>query len=412
MKRGKFLAKLRIKVGLSQNDIAEALNYSPQLVSLWELDKAQPDLRIISKYASFLNIDLKAFINVEEKLRNNNCKEKEFDPDKFASNLRSLRKQKNLLQSDIANQLKTNVKTIGSWENGLSTPTIDNFIALCALFNKSYEQMYFGIEDGKKYKDDKKRGIFLPVFLPVILCVTVAGTSTGIALGVSQKNKPGPHVHQYSTHTIEATYESDGSITYTCTCGDTYTEVIPMLIHQYEDTWSHDNLYHWHQCTDEGYDSLVKDKEGHSFESVRVGDTTTYTCSVCGYSFSNTDTITVLDMYNEDGNREFSVAAQNSVYVKMVNPDKYKLTRIGYVVEFTDFDRTLEDTGEFFIPSTGMVCLNAPEYTLYEIKPNFFNMSSTTSTPGNPFRFKLVTTTSDPNLKSVNCDFFDFNVVL
>ena len=101
MKRGKFLAKLRIKVGLSQNDIAEALNYSPQLVSLWELDKAQPDLRIISKYASLLNVDLKAFINVEEKLRNNNCKEKEFDPDKFASNLRLLRKQKNLLQNSF-----------------------------------------------------------------------------------------------------------------------------------------------------------------------------------------------------------------------------------------------------------------------------------------------------------------------
>lgn len=39
MKRGKFLAKLHIKAGLSQNDVAEKLNYSPQLVSLWEKDK-------------------------------------------------------------------------------------------------------------------------------------------------------------------------------------------------------------------------------------------------------------------------------------------------------------------------------------------------------------------------------------
>lgn len=400
MKRGKFLAKLRIKVGLSQNDIAEALNYSPQLVSLWELDKAQPDLRIISKYASLLNVDLKAFINVEEKLRNNNCKEKEFDPDKFASNLRLLRKQKNLLQSDIANQLKTNVKTIGSWENGLSTPTIDNFIALCALFNKSYEQMYFGIEDGKKYKDDKKRGIFLPIFLPVILCVSVAGTSTGIALGVSQKNKPGPHVHQYSTHTIEPTYESDGSITYTCTCGDTYTEVIPMLIHQYEDTWSHDNLYHWHQCIDEGYESLVKDKEEHHITSETVGDVTTYSCTECEYNFSTNDYIIVSSLLNSDGEIKYSHSQRNSLYLRVLNVRKYPVKYLGYKIKDIN-NPTTRYSGYIDLRTR---CLDAPNYTLFELDFAVFETFASFTAANSECELVFEETTVDTDLLGVTCD--------
>ena len=67
MNRGSFLIEQRNKVGLTQADIADKLGYSSQLVSLWEKDKAQPDLRIISKYASLLNVDLKGFINCENK---------------------------------------------------------------------------------------------------------------------------------------------------------------------------------------------------------------------------------------------------------------------------------------------------------------------------------------------------------
>ena len=49
MNRGSFLIKQRNKVGLTQADIADKLGYSAQLVSLWEKDKAVPDLSIISQ---------------------------------------------------------------------------------------------------------------------------------------------------------------------------------------------------------------------------------------------------------------------------------------------------------------------------------------------------------------------------
>lgn len=67
MNRGSFLIKQRNKVGLTQADIADKLGYSSQLVSLWEKDKAVPDLSIISQYASILGIDLKGFIDCKDR---------------------------------------------------------------------------------------------------------------------------------------------------------------------------------------------------------------------------------------------------------------------------------------------------------------------------------------------------------
>ena len=127
MNRGSFLIKQRNKVGLTQADIADKLGYSSQLVSLWEKDKAVPDLSIISQYASILGIDLKGFIDCKDRNKNNYSNDKRFDASKFASNLRFLRKEKELLQSDIARKTNTNIKTVGSWENGASVPSIECF---------------------------------------------------------------------------------------------------------------------------------------------------------------------------------------------------------------------------------------------------------------------------------------------
>lgn len=59
------------------------------------------------------------------------------------------------------------------------------------------------------------------------------------SLSVTAHN-PDAHYHNYVlTNTTEATCTVDGSKTYTCTCGDSYTEVIPAG-HQYSDEWTID----------------------------------------------------------------------------------------------------------------------------------------------------------------------------
>ena len=65
--------------------------------------------------------------------------------------------------------------------------------------------------------------------------------------------------HEHKAVTVDATCTEDGSITYTCHCGDTYTEVIPAAGHNYEAVVTEPT------CTEAGF--------------------TTNTCAVCGHSY-------------------------------------------------------------------------------------------------------------------------------
>ena len=52
----KFLVDRRNELGLLQSDIADALGYTNQLVSLWETGKSIPSLDVWGKYASLLKV--------------------------------------------------------------------------------------------------------------------------------------------------------------------------------------------------------------------------------------------------------------------------------------------------------------------------------------------------------------------
>ena len=53
---GKKIKVLREENGLKQKDVANALKVSPQAVSLWETDGADPDIINIKKLAVFFNV--------------------------------------------------------------------------------------------------------------------------------------------------------------------------------------------------------------------------------------------------------------------------------------------------------------------------------------------------------------------
>ncbi len=106
--------------------------------------------------------------------------------------------------------------------------------------------------------------------------------------GVSDNEE---HTFNDGEITTPATFEADGVKTLTCTvCGQTKTEKIDKLTHNYSEEWSKDTDKHWHACTDEGYETLKKDEAAHTFgEGVVTTPATfdsegvkTFTCTVCG----------------------------------------------------------------------------------------------------------------------------------
>ena len=97
-----FLYERRIEAGLSQSDVANALGYSVQLVSMWESGKNAPSLHVLGKYASLLQIDLEGIIYSKVIKKNNLCDELTFNAVEFGNNIKRLRKKKNLTQKTIS----------------------------------------------------------------------------------------------------------------------------------------------------------------------------------------------------------------------------------------------------------------------------------------------------------------------
>lgn len=53
----------------------------------------------------------------------------------FASNLKYLRTQKNLNQQQLGKVLNKDYSTIGKWENGSRSPTMEDTLSVCEFFN-------------------------------------------------------------------------------------------------------------------------------------------------------------------------------------------------------------------------------------------------------------------------------------
>ena len=59
----------------------------------------------------------------------------------FKTNLKYLRKRFDLTQSELALQLNTGQSTIATWENGSSSPDVDNLIKFYRTFNISIHSL-------------------------------------------------------------------------------------------------------------------------------------------------------------------------------------------------------------------------------------------------------------------------------
>ena len=100
-------------------------------------------------------------------------------------------------------------------------------------------------------------------------------------------------VHTFVSEVTPPTYTTAGYTTHTCSvCSYSYVDSrVDKLVHNYSDEWSFDATSHWHNCTDEGYENLNKDRANHSYgdwitdlEPTIAEDGTKHrNCTVCGY---------------------------------------------------------------------------------------------------------------------------------
>lgn len=98
--------------------------------------------------------------------------------------------------------------------------------------------------------------------------------------------------HIFNAEIHAPTFEADGYTVYTCECGYSYQVVDQgsQKEHSYSTGWTKDEHKHWHECLDQGYETLKTDEAEHDFgDPVKVLPTFEedgyweYTCATCSY---------------------------------------------------------------------------------------------------------------------------------
>ena len=77
----------------------------------------------------------------------------------FGETLFKLRKEKNLSQEDVADELNVTRQTVSKWETNQSTPDFDKIVPLCELFEISTEELLTGRKPEENNKKVEKQEV-------------------------------------------------------------------------------------------------------------------------------------------------------------------------------------------------------------------------------------------------------------
>ena len=143
--------------------------------------------------------------------------------------------------------------------------------------------------------------------------------------GTCGAEDPNHECEYVGEQTKAPTCTKDGVMTYTCSCGDSYTEAIPALGHTPGDPAN---------CEDDQFclvcDAILDYAPGHSYTSVvtaptcTTGGYTTYTCTVCGDTYKGNRTSALGHSYKADVTAPDCVNGGYTTYTCSACGDSYK----------------------------------------------------------------------------------------
>ena len=99
----------------------------------------------------------------------------------FSANLKELRKQANMSQDSLAEQLSVSRQTVSSWERGKSYPDLDMLVRICEMLHVTPNKLLYPSEKRNQYRVFE---IFNAAFFQKIaIIVVVIGFLLGISAG-------------------------------------------------------------------------------------------------------------------------------------------------------------------------------------------------------------------------------------
>ena len=92
----------------------------------------------------------------------------------FGTRLAELRKERNLTQNDIADQLNLSPQAVSRWENDLTSPDIDTLVSLAEILNITTDELLGKKKTGTLYLPSEERKDINNMMLKVV-CDTADG---------------------------------------------------------------------------------------------------------------------------------------------------------------------------------------------------------------------------------------------
>ncbi len=134
--------KIREMRGLTQGDIADALDYKRQAVQRWEQELTSPKARMVPRLAEVLNCsvqDISDMITEEDLTKGNEMIKTANQEKTYAGKvLRAIRKLRGMSAEEIAEKIQANPQTIYGYERGLYQPKMKNTEKLFSLLNVDF----------------------------------------------------------------------------------------------------------------------------------------------------------------------------------------------------------------------------------------------------------------------------------
>jgi transcriptional regulator with XRE-family HTH domain len=177
MNFGPYIAARRKALGLSQNDLANALGYSDTAISKMESGLSSPAISLLPNIANTLELTIDDLVKRNENPAPFSLRNNPYNRDRICANLLGLRKSHKLHQDQEAAIFEVSKRTIINYEQGESDPTLATLDLLLA---------YYKIEPHAFFYEDlslKHPSAFPKVLIPLLAGFLVgAATLSGILL--------------------------------------------------------------------------------------------------------------------------------------------------------------------------------------------------------------------------------------